>query len=100
MKCSWFNLDTVAARVLAALQVNADQLSRPGKQPQRVRARSLYCFWAARELGISMTALARFFGISQPAVSRAVERGEKLADEEGFRFLDDEEAKALGIRTD
>jgi hypothetical protein len=40
------------------------------------------------------------FGISQPAVSRAVERGEKLADEEGFRFLDDEEAKTPGIQTD
>lgn len=37
LQAKGINLDTVAARVLAVLQVNADQLSRPGKQPQRVR---------------------------------------------------------------
>ena len=87
------NLDTVAARVLEVLKVKADDLSRPGKQRQRVRARSLYCYWAARELGISMTKLSRFFGITVGAVSKSVERGEKLAMEEGFRFLDDLETK-------
>lgn len=87
------NLDTVAARVLAVLKVKADELSKPGKQRQRVRARSLYCYWAARELGISMTELSRFFGVTVTTVSKSVERGEKLAMEEGFRFLDDLETK-------
>jgi REP element-mobilizing transposase RayT len=100
LRAKGITLDTVAARVLEVLKINADQLSRPGKQRKRVRARSLYCYWAVRELGITMTELSRFFGIAGSAVSQAVARGEKLADEEGFRFLDDEEAKALGIRTD
>jgi hypothetical protein len=89
LRAKGINLDTLAARVLEVLKIKADQLSRPGKQPQRVRARSLYCYWAVRELGISMTELSRFFGITVTAVSRSVERGETIANEEGFHFLED-----------
>ena len=31
----------------------------PDGQRRKVRARSLLCFWVARELGMSLTALAR-----------------------------------------
>jgi putative transposase len=43
-----------------------------------VRARSLLCYWAIRELGISMTNLTKVLNMSLSAVSAAVERGEKL----------------------
>ena len=52
-----------------------------GKQPQRVRARSLVCYWAVRELGLSATEVGRQLDLSQSAVSRAVPRGEKIAEE-------------------
>ena len=91
-------LETVAARVLEVLKVEANQLARPGKQRQRVRARSLYCFWAVRELGISMSELSRWFGISVAAVSKSVERGEKLAEEENFQLLDGFETKQPEIQ--
>ncbi len=38
---------------------------------------------------MTMTALAKRLGISQPAVSTAVRRGEKIAAENGYRLLDD-----------
>jgi hypothetical protein len=35
----------------------------------RVKARNLFCYWANRELGATMTELARLLNISQPSVS-------------------------------
>jgi DNA-binding Lrp family transcriptional regulator len=41
-----------------------------------VKARSLLCYWAAREAGIPLRSLAERLGISAPGVGYAVERGE------------------------
>ncbi|MBW1700059.1 MAG: transposase, partial [Deltaproteobacteria bacterium] len=44
-----------------------------------VEARSLFCYWAVRELGYTATDMARRLGMTQPAVGYAVRRGEKIA---------------------
>jgi len=36
-------------------------------------------FWAVKELGLSATSHAQKLGTTQPSISRAVQRGEKLA---------------------
>jgi REP element-mobilizing transposase RayT len=56
-----------------------------GKERVRIvaAARSLFCYWAARDLGHTTTALARRLNLTQPAVSIAVRRGESLARERG-----------------
>ena len=46
---------------------------------RKVKARSLTCFWAARELGMSLADLGRAFETSIPGIDYAVERGETLA---------------------
>ena len=61
-------------------------ISQPGKQPQRVKARSLLCHWAVNEPGLTTTALARLLSRSQPAVSQAVRRGQQLARQEGWQL--------------
>ncbi|MCK4621658.1 MAG: hypothetical protein KAT62_05510 [Desulfuromonadales bacterium] len=65
------------------MQIDVSVIKASGKQPERVRARSLFCYWAVRELGFTTTSLGRKPGISQPAVSQAVRRDEALAAEEG-----------------
>ncbi len=55
-----------------------------GKGPVVVKARSLLCYWMVRKCGVSATDLARRIGISQPAVSISVKRGEKIASEKNF----------------
>jgi putative transposase len=57
-----------------------------GKRPEVVKAHSLLCYWASREFGITMTALARRLSISQPAVSIAARQGEKIAMEKDYRL--------------
>jgi len=44
-----------------------------------VKARSLACYWANRELGVSLSELARAFAMSIPGVSYAAARGEAMA---------------------
>jgi len=46
-----------------------------GQQNRKVKARSLLCFWSVRELGMSLTDLARHLEMSVPGVGFAVERG-------------------------
>ena len=57
-------------------------MTGPGKERPSVRARSLLCFWAVKELGISLTDLARRLEISVPTVSAAVQRGEQIVERE------------------
>jgi putative transposase len=54
----------------------------------RVKARSLFCYWATRELGATMTELARLLNISQPSVSICARRGERIVLDEGYQLLD------------
>jgi putative transposase len=54
----------------------------PSKRRQTGKARSLLCFLARRELGMSLTALARRLEISVPTASVAAQRGEQIADRE------------------
>jgi putative transposase len=46
-----------------------------------VRARSVLCYWAVKQLGISGAQAARWLGIGQPAVQRSVLRCGKIVQE-------------------
>jgi putative transposase len=88
LEADGFNVDQVAQRVAAILGVKCEQVWKKGKHPQTVKARSLLCYWAVGELGISATELARRIGISQPAITQSVKRGEAIAKKNGFELMD------------
>ncbi len=88
LEADGFTIDQVGERVASILGVKCEQVWEKGKYPQTVKARSLLCYWAVRELGISATELARQIGISQPAISQSVKRGEAIAKENGFKLMD------------
>ncbi len=83
-----FDLEALVNLVATLLETDPAQVRAVGKQPERVRARSLFCYWAVRELGYSATSLGRELGVSQPAVSQAVHRGELLAAKQGWQLSD------------
>jgi hypothetical protein len=60
----------------------------PGKYPQTVKARSLLCFWATRELGMSTIELSKKLKLSQPAISQPAKRGQKIAQERGLCHIE------------
>jgi putative transposase len=66
-------------KVARIFEIDPEMIFKPGNQPLRVKARSLVCYWAVRELGMSGTRVGKLLSLGQPAVSRAVVRGEKLA---------------------
>ena len=54
-----YDLGRVAARVCEIFDLKEQELFSNGKQQRKVKARSLFCYWAVRELGISQTDLAK-----------------------------------------
>jgi len=58
----------------------------PGRTAVISRARSLFCYWAVKELGVKPAELAREFDQTPPAITVAVRRGERLAEENEYVF--------------
>ena len=81
-----WDFDRLVERVAEVLKIEPSRMLRKGRYPDAVAARSLLCFWAHRELGISTVDLAGRFGLTQPAVSQAVARGERVAGERGLKI--------------
>jgi len=48
---------------------------------------SLLCYWAVRRLGLIATKPSKNPGVSQPAVSISVKRGEKIAKAEQLELV-------------
>ena len=84
---SGYDLDKTAKRAASLCAVEVDDIYSRNKQKTKVKARSLFCYWASRELGVSHTELARRLGISVPAVSYSVERGEMIAREKNYQLI-------------
>lgn len=87
LKAEGWNLDKLAEKAGEICGLDPEQIFMPGKQPIKVKARSMFCYWAARELGVATTKLAEMLKISQPAVSICVRRGEQIVQQEGHDIL-------------
>jgi putative transposase len=83
-----YDANRIAERVASIYHMNPSDFLSPGKQPQKVKARSLFCFWAVRELGMTLRELAKQLGLSPPAVGYAVERGEAIARKNSYHLLE------------
>jgi putative transposase len=81
-----YNLQRIAKRVARVFEIDETAIFRRGRQQERVRARDLFCFWAVKELGISLTEVARSVRMTPSGVGYAVRRGEALAQERRWRL--------------
>ena len=70
-----YDFDWLVGQVATLFGVDQDIVTRPGRYPDTVEARSVLCYWAARELGISTLELSKRLGISQPTASQSAKRG-------------------------
>ena len=83
-----YDLSRIAERVAEICDIKREDIFLRGKQQRRVKARSLFCYWAVRELGASLTELARSLNMSVPAVGYSVNRGEIIAHKNGLRLIE------------
>ncbi len=87
LKLQGFDLHRIAKRVAEVLEMEPDEVFSTGRQNRKVRARSLLCFWAARELGMSHTDLAKKLEMSPAGIGFSVERGESIAKKGSYLLI-------------
>jgi len=83
-----YDLDTIASKVCDMMELEASSLWAPGKERKRVEGRSVLCYWAVRDLGMSMGELSRRFKLSISGVSLSVKRGERIVRDRGYTLID------------
>jgi len=87
LKAQGYDINRVVETAAEVIEIEPEQIWKPGNQQLRVKARSLVCYWAVEELGMSATSVGKQLGIGQPAVSREVARGEKLAQDMNLSLI-------------
>jgi hypothetical protein len=87
MKSLGYNLNKVEERVIEIFDIDREALYSRSREKVRVEARSVFCYWAVRELGLKGIEMAKRLGVSQPAVVYAVKRGEKIARDLKLRLI-------------
>ena len=84
-----FSLEGVAARVAGLVSMTSEEVLDSAGDHLSVQARSLLCYWATRELGISQNQLAQTLHTTQPAISQAVKRGAKLVKQHRYSLIEE-----------
>ena len=78
----------LGGQVARSLGLGPRDVLAQGKYPHTVKARSLLCYWATRELGITTVELSKKLKVSQPTVSQSAKRGERIAHELGLCLIE------------
>jgi len=79
-----YDFERLVERVSELFGMPFQEVLRAGRYASTVQARSVLCFWANRELGISKVELANRLKLAQPTVTQSVTRGEKIVAEKRF----------------
>ena len=83
-----YDIEKVIERVSDLFSMSKPDILNPSRQRQWVMARSVLCYWAIRELGMSGSELSDVLGLNQSSVSRAVGRGEKHVNDRKLRLTE------------
>ena len=86
LNANGIDLYSVAYNLATILGIESSQVWAFGKQPKIVQARSLLCYWATSELGITQVWLSKRLRFSQPAISLSVARGRAIAVQNKYRI--------------
>ena len=87
LKRQGWDLERLVREVCGLLSIDQRDLRKKGRGNSISMAKGLICFWGYHKLGINGNELARFLNISRPAVSQAIQRGEKHAKQNNLNLL-------------
>ena len=82
-----YDFNWLVGPVAELLNMESEDVLAPGKYPLTVKARSVLCYWAVRELGMTTVALGKKLKLAQPTISQAVARGQTIASKMGLRLI-------------
>lgn len=82
-----YDFQAVVRRTGDIFGLETEEVLSAGKRPLLVEAKSVVCYWAVRELGMTTVQVSRRLGITQSAVTKAVYRGEKLVRDKGVQMI-------------
>ena len=88
IKARGYDLDALAERVGKIFGMEPEDLYSPGKYRRLIKPRSVFCYWAVRELGETATFLAKRLGLTQGGVSKSVSRGQKIVKDMDLKLLE------------
>ena len=87
LKRRGYDLVHIALRVADILSIKNEDVFAKGSQTMKVKARSMLCYWAVREAGMSIRLLAKRLVMSAPGVGYAVERGAAIIRENQYGLM-------------
>jgi putative transposase len=87
LKAKGYDFEKAVNKVADIFGISPAAILRPGKFSFTLRPRSLLCYWANREMGMTTAEVALKLGICPSAVTKAAQRGEKLAIENRFSLM-------------
>jgi hypothetical protein len=70
-------------RVTGLFGLTPKEIVTDGKQRSVVNARSVLCYWGARELGLSAVAISKKLKIASSTASESEARGRQIVEEQG-----------------
>jgi hypothetical protein len=83
-----YTVDTVASHIATLCGLRKTDILSKGRQKATVEARSLFCFPTVRYINATITVdLARLIGMSPSAMSYAVTRDKKIAEDKELPFI-------------
>ena len=88
IKAEGYDLDKLISRVAEITQISPTEILDTVRDRKRTQARSVLCFWATDQLGITQSQLSGLFNLTQPAISHAVQRGKSLVESNGYSIFE------------
>ena len=82
-----WDIDRLVNKVCTLMSVDPNDLYKKGRGNDLSNAKGLIAFWGYTELGINSNTLSKYFAISQPAISKAISRGERIAKQKRLKLL-------------
>jgi len=84
-----YDMEKLIGRVAEVTQLSPKKILDTERDRKRTEARSILCFWATDQLGITQTELSRMLNLTQSAISHAVRRGRILIESSSHSIFDD-----------
>ena len=88
LQAKGYGFEGLVERVAGLFEMPPAEVLRRGRYARTVAARSVLCFWANRELGLSTVELASRLQIAAPTVTQSVKRGERIAAGKKFSIFE------------